>query len=504
MTQPINKISQNTDFLAILASLVFLLVATFIPSVKLFFVLAFVYFAFLSIKFSFAKAVVYSGIILSYFSVGQSHSILVIPEKVLSVHQYIGGRFLGWGISPSLVISTVAFLIFGFWQQKFKNKLSLLQHEKMILIIFGWGVLAALYGSLMPILSIYYTLTSLLGMVWLIYLFLLSQNSSKTDWQKMLFTILSTILLLIFYEGLIVFLQILYRGPIGLLIESVQMAPTFGLGADELGGGFRPFGLSFHPNGLANRQFLLAVTTLIIWSYLQTSKEQDRVWKKIIATAATISLIVIVSSLSRAIFIAVFVALLIIYIRHQALLTNWQRNMAIKLKKVKLRHKIILAILGLVLTFKLADRLLNTIYSFTEFGGVSTRLVQYQEAWQVFRQSPIFGIGDGMFIPTSYQLFPKGIMTYFPENVHNGFLLFMTERGLVSIIFYIVFLFLFYKQAKQAKLKKITQTMLYSAIAGGFVIMTLHPERNFFSLPILLSIAIIHYENYQKRFFKKN
>lgn len=504
MTLQISRINKDTDFLAILASIIFLLIATFIPSVKLFFVLAFVYFSFLSIKFSFGKAVIYSGIMLSYFSVGQSHSVLVIPEKALSVHQYIGGRFLGWGISPSLVINIVAFLLFSLWQQRFKNKLNLLQHEKMIMIIFGWGILTALYGSLMPTLSIYYTLTSLLSMVWLIYLIILGQNSNKTDWQKILFTILCIIILIIFYESLIVFLQMLYHGPVGLLIEAVQMAPTFGLGADELSSEFRPFGLKFHPNGLANHQFLLSSTILIMWSYLQALKKQNQVWQKIIMFATIASLITIILSLSRAIFLAIFVVLLIIYLKHPTLLTNWQKNMTSNLKKVKLKHKIILVILGLTLTFKFANRSLNTIYSFTEFGGVNTRLIQYEEAWQVFRQSPILGIGDGMFIPTSYQIFPKGVMTYFPENVHNGFLLFMTERGLLGIIFYAIFLFFFYKKIQQVKLKKISQTMLYSAIAGGFIIMTLHPERNFFSLPILLSIAIIHYENYQKRIIKKN
>lgn len=497
--QQIKNIKKDIDFLAVLATIVFLIFTLLAPSVKVFFVLAFIYFTFLSSRFSFGKAVIYSGIILNYFSIGQSHSILVIPEKALFVNQYIGGRFISWTISPALIICVVAAILFGFWQKKLKHKFSLLIHEKIIVIIFGWGILAAIYGSLMPALSLYYVLTSFLGMIWITYLISFGQNFDQKNWRRILFTILSMILLLIFYEGLIVFLQMLYRSPLGLLVESMQMAPTFGLGADELGGGFRPFGVSFHPNGLANRQFLLTAATLLLWTYLVNKNSPSKPWKNIVVFAATIATISIVLSLSRAVYFATTVAIFIVHWRHKILIQTWWKNIIKNLKNIKLRHKLVLIILVLILTSRLTNRLLNTIYSFSEFGGINTRSIQYQEAWQVFRQSPIFGIGDGMFIPTSYQLFPQGVMTYFPENVHNGFLLFITERGLPSLGLYLLFLYFFYKQNQFISLKKTTQTMLYSAIIGGFIIMLLHPERNLFSTPILLGIAIIHYESYQKK-----
>jgi O-antigen ligase len=274
------------------------------------------------------------------------------------------------------------------------------------------------------------------------------------------------------------------------------MAPMFGLGTDESGGGFRPFGLSYHPNGLANQHLILLSSILFLSSYLNN---KDKLWKKIIGLAASLSLIVIILSLSRAALLAIFVALVIIVIRQPEYISVWRKSIKNSLGKLKLWHRIVVILLVSVLIFKLTDRLFNSIYSFSENGGINTRLTEYEEALLVFSKSPIFGIGEQMFIPTSYQLFPKGVMSYFPENVHNGYLLLMTEKGIVGIALYIIFFFLFIKEISKSRLTKKTKTMLYSGLSTGLTMMILHPEKNFLSLIVLLGIAIVHYEKNIKK-----
>ncbi len=487
------KIEKGSDQGAIIASLIFLVAALLIPSVKIFFVVSFLYFAWLTLNYSFAKAVIYTSLVIGFFAVGQSHQVLVVPRAAILSSQYLEGRHLGWSITPGLMISLVGGSSFYWWQRQFKKNLELLLHEKMILIITGWGLLAAWYSALMPELSTFYVLSGTIILIWLAYLLTLSQNLTPLAWRKIMQTIFQLIIIITLYESLIVFWQTLYQGPIGLLIENTKIAPVFGLGTDEGTGGFRPFGLSFHPNGLANQHLILLSSLLLLQSYLG---KQKVFWQKLFKLAITTSLMVIVLSLSRAAFIALGIGLTIALYRHPDWFSKAKSWLKREADKVQLRHKLLVLMLGLFLIFKFSDRMLNSIYAFSSEGGVSTRLVQYQEAWSVFLHSPIFGIGDGMFIPTSFQLFPKGVMTYFPENVHNGFFLLLVERGTVGLIFSLSFIYLLLRTAAKSQLSRANQTMIYSGLAASLCMMIFHPERNFMSLLVIISIVLLHYEKY--------
>lgn len=488
----LKELTRHLDWLAIVISSAFLIGTVFVPSVKVFFVLAFTYFIALTYQYGLAKALIYSSPILGYFNIGQIHQILVIPVSAIISDQYLEGRHLSWLVSPFLMISVVALLLFFWWQRKLQTKFHFLQHEKMIIVATGCALLSALYGSLIPGLSMFQVLTPLVGIIWIMYLITLGKNIRKKEWQKIIVTLTCVILLLIFFEGLVVVLQTLWKSSLGLLIEATQMAPVFGLGADETSGTFRPFGLSIHPNGLANRQLTLLLSVLFLWSY--KGKKKNSHPSQLVWLALGLSAMMIILSLSRAAYIAVTVVTFFICLRHPNLI-NQTRHLAIKaLAQTRLWHKIILSILTGGLIFKLSQRLLSSLYAFSEAGGVTTRLVQYQEAWEVFKRSPFLGIGDQMFIPTSFHLFPKGVMSYFPENVHSGFLLLLIERGLLGFVFYVLFFWLFFYAIRKSQLQKINKTMLYSGLISGFVMMAFHPEKNFFSLLILLGLAVVHYE----------
>jgi O-antigen ligase len=146
--------------------------------------------------------------------------------------------------------------------------------------------------------------------------------------------------------------------------------------------------------------------------------------------------------------------------------------------------------------------MMNSIYSFSEFGGINTRETQYAEAFSVFLKSPIFGIGDRMFIPTSFQLFPKGIMSYFPEDVHNGFFLFIIERGLLGFTAYVFFMILLCKKITNSQANKEIKSVIYSGLIAGFTMMAFHPERNFLSDFVLLVVVFANF-NYEKRITNK-
>jgi len=63
--------------------------------------------------------------------------------------------------------------------------------------------------------------------------------------------------------------------------------------------------------------------------------------------------------------------------------------------------------------------------------SVSRRIVLLQYSWEMFRSSPVFGVGLGNFIPTMPER-PIG-QTYFWQPVHNIPVLLLTELGLAGM-----------------------------------------------------------------------
>ena len=116
------KIKKSTDPFAISSCLLFLSVASLVPNVKSFFVLAFLFLFFLTWQYSFSKAIIYITPILTAFWVGQSHSILVVPARVIVVNQYLEGRHLSWTFTPYLMISIIALILIPFWQENIKRR----------------------------------------------------------------------------------------------------------------------------------------------------------------------------------------------------------------------------------------------------------------------------------------------------------------------------------------------------------------------------------------------
>ncbi|MBP7700826.1 O-antigen ligase family protein [Candidatus Woesebacteria bacterium] len=486
------KFTKDLDSAAIISVNVYFLVSLAISSTKISFLFSFIFFAFLVYYYSFYKAMVYSMLPLLYFGLGQIHSFIAVPASAVFSPQYWEGRQLVFSLSPFFIIflSGLILLIF-LWR---KINLRFLMHEKMILILFAMFGLSFV-GSVMPFISFAFTMNDLLLIVWGIYLVLATKNISKLKVKKILLTLAIIFVAILLQNSLLVFGQIIKGGALGLAIERTEVAPVFGLGADERAGVFRPFGFNIHPNGLANEVILIGISILIMLQYLfEKFTKKNKTFNILVIAVFLVSLLIIILTLSRAAFVAIFLSLLFFAHRHPKQLKkieNLQQRIA---SKSNPWLKVVIFIVLAVLTFKLTSRLFDTIYSFSELGGVSTRIEQYKEAFEVFKNYPLFGVGVGMFMPASYQLFPDGIMRYFPEPVHNGFLLFLVERGAFGAITYLIFLIYFYSEISKLKLRKLTKTMIYLGIISSFVMMLFHPQNNFLSFLIVFILFIIHYE----------
>ncbi len=493
------KSQQIVDSGAILALLVFLSLSLLVQNVKIFYVLAFSFFAFLTLTFSFPKAFIYSTIPFSFVSLAQVHPILVVPTKAIVTNQYWEGRHIVFSFAPYFFISLIALISIASWKKKLKSRNQLTNIEKLVIISFACGILSGIYGSLISTLSVFSVFSQFLGVLWAWYLSKSLKVANQLQKQSIWLTLFTIIAIIISFESLIVFKQTISKSPAGLAIEKTGFAPAFGAGADENIGEFRPFGLQAHPNGLANKQLILGFSAWLIFLQLKFKKSSKIAQhaQNALTFILSLMLINIILSLSRAVYLGLFVGSLFIFLRQRKESFRFIQKLKKTFNHWPTRYKFLFLLFAYILIFKLGTRMINSIYSFSEFGGVNTRLEQYKEAIEVFKKSPIFGIGDEMFIPTSYQLFPSGVMTYFPENVHNGFLLFTIERGLLGLIVYLIFIILTVIKISQSKIKKINKSIVYSGLIAIFSVMIFHPEKNFFNIFLLLALVITDL-NYEK------
>ena len=487
----LTKLTKDLDFAAVAAVNGYFLISLMISSVKLSFVVSFIFFAFLVYRYSFYKAMVYSMLPLLYFGLGQVHSFVAIPASAVYSPQYWEGRQLVFSFSPLFAIFLSGLLLLLLLWRKSKIRFQL--HEKLIAILFGvYGL--SFINSIMPFLSMLFIVQELLLVVWGVYLAFAIKNIPKNKVKKIFYTLAIIIMVILLQDSLLVFGQFIKSNTLGLAIERTQVAPVFGLGADERAGVFRPFGFNVHPNGLANEVILLGMSSLILFQYLSEKFYKKRkIISQLSMIVVMVSLGLITLSLSRAAFVAIFISLIFFIYRHPNQLKKINSLQQV-ISHLNTWFKIILIVLLGVIVFKLTSRMFDSIYSFTELGGVSTRVEQYAEASEVFKTSPVFGVGIGMFMPASYQLFPDGVMRYFPEPVHNGFLLFLAERGVASVLVYLFFALYFYRAINASKLSELTKTMIYLGTLSSFVMMIFHPQMNFLSFLIILILSIIHYE----------
>lgn len=483
---------KKTDWLALVAIITIYVLAIYVSSVKLSFVLSFIFLSFLVLHYSFPKALVYSALPLSYASLSQTHQFLVVPSHAITSNQYLEGRHLLYSFSPYFLISLTALIMIFFWRNKQKSKnqkVKSLQSYHFAAIAFVLcGFLSAAYASLIPSLSLIIVVQQLSSLAFVWYFRFILINDSKTAAQKFLVTLFIIVSITITYESIFVIKQFASQ----FSVDSVGIsgfAPTFGLGADE-SGEFRPYGLQAHPNGLANQHLILLSTLFLIFNFLP-KKGLSLPIKKILLLTTSLSLINITLSLSRAAFLAIFVIFLFLWFRHPHLVRKISQSLSKKMHSISSKQFIGLILILIFLFFKLSNRLLYSTYSFSQSGGIFTRAAQYAEALEVFHKSPVLGIGDLMFIPTSYQLFPKGVMTWFPEDVHNGLLLVLIERGTVGMSAYLFFLFLIIKTVKNSTFHRSTRSVIYSGIIASLVMMGFHPERNFLSMSMLLLLSIL-------------
>ena len=122
---------------------------------------------------------------------------------------------------------------------------------------------------------------------------------------------------------------------------------------------------------------------------------------------------------------------------------------------------------------------------------------------QLIYLSPLVGVGNGMSISATYNFNPQGFIKYFPEYVHDGFILLVEERGVLPVITYIIGLYYLFRDINKSTFSKTAKLTIIGGLLAVYAMMLFQPYINLFSLNILIACILLDTKNYVKRFEKE-
>jgi len=528
-------LSLGVELVPFASTVTYLLVSTATPSRRAFFVVSFVYFAYLvyhtsSIK----KTIFYSFFPFWLLNVGREFLFVAVPHEAIRSPLYWEGRIITFIFSPFFILSiTTIVVVYALvsgnllkniykWIIPFpicqlfrvifrpiirqKNPIMGndvphgLRYKYLLffLITFVLFFVSSSLSAYFPDLSLLYTTTEFSFLAWLMLAVVTFRNSSNKEVIKMLTTLFFIFFVMLILEAGITYLQFIKQGVIGLTVEKVLTIPAFGFGADENRLYFRPVGLSYHANSLANWQVSLLTTIILLWLTIQKILPK-RISNFFIVSSIVLSVSTIVLTLSRSAYLSLIMFLLLLFIFNYKTTLKALRFTLNYFQKLKIP----ILILGAYFIYVISNRAFNTLFSLSETGGLTTRQTQISEAIQLIRGSPLLGVGNGMFISASYDFNPQGVVRFFPEYVHNGFILFIAERGLLPLVTYILGIYYLYKSVKESLFPKTVQLVIISGVIANYVMMLFQPFVNLFSLNILVTALLIEVKRHAKRYKQK-
>jgi hypothetical protein len=452
-------------------TVVYILITTGINSSKIFFVWTVIYYISVFVYTrSFEKTIIYTFLPISIFKMGQQYKFNLIPAEILKLPLYPNGRDVIYNFTPysALVLTCVSSIIV----QLIKYRKSI-RWRLPVLFLLCWMltvVISATKSEFTPTLSLILVFESFGIFYWMLVGVNSMEHHSK-DWgTEILKIILSILMIITVFESLLVVVQMVKKNTIGLRIEQVSNINYFGSGADENPLFVRPIGLHSSPNELAyvfmTRLFVIG----ILWIYL-TSKTYLKIPRWWMYLTFFMIFLVISVAQCRSVFLGLGVSggvMLAVY-RKEAL------KMMVKIKNLGSIPIILLLLMSLTVSITFPDRILNTFSSFYVQGPVSLRGQLNEVALKIIPRFWSTGVGPSMFIPAGFYYYPDSIMKTFPEAVHNGFLLFISELGIPSFILAITFLTVLMVSIYRSNLLGSLKLVFWLSQAAIFIVMTMQP-----------------------------
>lgn len=320
-----------------------------------------------------------------------------------------------------LAIITLAYLIFRNFINNKKEKVTysiLTTNKKLLsfLIFFLLFVVSSIIFSPIKIVTLLASLKLIRIALGFIVTFIILKH--KQTEKIILGTIYSSIL----FQGIWSSLQFFKNSPLGRPIEQMGgIFSSFGYRATEEISFYRSHGTFDHPNTLG---VFLAVNTIFV--IVQSIKNKNNHHKKIATKIVVIfGLAGLIFSGSRASWASVLIMLGILFIVNK-------KEFITKFKKNLLTIFFLIPMIPIIIF----PRIAHLLKTFSSGGGFSYREYLTSKALTLIKLYPL-GIGYTSFPLILYEKFN---FSSFPAPVHNLFLEIAVETGIISLVFFILFL----------------------------------------------------------------
>lgn len=463
----------------------FLLLSILMPSVKFYFLLSavFVLVIFWVTK-SWEKTVVYAYWPLAVYYVGQLYVFLIIEPKELNNPLYPDGRSLYFKFTPLLVlgISMIISWLFKLVTGKFRTNWLVV----ILLVIVGLNTVS---GMLTQVLPWWVALGLMAGelslVVWIWWTMFYLGKSSERERNRFWGFLGNLFKLLLIVGSLLVVAQGIKGSGLGLVVEQSGILPYSDAGSDAGGLLNRPIGIWTN----ANEAAFGLMTYFLAWLMIKVKFGKDSYWFG--EKWLLVPLIALVWLQSRSVFLAL-VPILIWWVYY------YFDEIRLGIKSVRLGGANLLLMLTGMLAgiMVLVNRFWNAVTNFGSDSGWGVRANLISVALRLIGHNFWWGVGVGNFIPIAFRDDLTGVMKSFPEAVHNGWILILSEQGWLGFMFWVLFLGLFgWWWWKKYVNNRRLRWLLAAGFMAQFLVMMFQPFSAVLMPEVVVGVLLLADEN---------
>ncbi|KKQ30191.1 MAG: hypothetical protein US68_C0016G0008 [Candidatus Shapirobacteria bacterium GW2011_GWE1_38_10] len=458
----------------------------FLPNTKFYFLASILLVLIIfGVSRSWEKVVIYGYWLLSIYYVGQLYVFQVIRTEELYHPLYPNGRSLYFKFTPLLVLGMT--MIISWTIKLIKEKC----RSNWLIVILLMSVLTKLISSFMgnEILPWWVEMGKIINdlslVIWLWWVtdYL---GRVKTEEKKYFWDYMGKILKISIIVGsIIVILQVLKGSVLGLVVEQRTDLPFDGNAWLP-----RVVGIWNHPNEAAFNIF----TWTIAWALIEI--RQRKKLGEVLNRWLLIPLTALLCLQSRSIFLGMgLITLWGIYFYRKEI--SWSKILEKRIKGVK--SWLMVVTVSLILLF-IGNSFVVSITNLGENSGWDTRQKLINVAKDLADKHLWWGVGEGNFIPVAFREDKSGTMKAFPESVHQGWVLILTEKGVVGLSVWLIFILtIVLAWWKKSKNNMELRWLFYVTLLTQFVVMMFQPFSNILMVNLVAAMLLLASE--EKSFF---
>ena len=406
--------------------------------------------------------------------------------------------FRPYGISADVIltmgdmcIACMGFVIlkdimFGNDRKKYRDTLA-----TALLFSVSAILVATVYGSIRPEISFLHALFTIKPII--LYWYVTHHVNVRAVWKHTVAIFAAAIWLEFLMSGI----QMLKQGPIGSVLELTPDYIPYDTSSDS-GQIFRPVGSFYHANTLAH--FLLPLVMLML-PFLSIGF--PGVASGLSITTVVVGLCVLLLTLSRSAWISFFAGYCVYVFMIEKM---WNIRMYLTSQAKRILTWWVLPILLVIVMFVL-PRVVNTLFTFDRYGSAETRVLLLQDAAHAARENPVFGVGLEMdlffmYLRSVQRRVTNGVIFFFPEPVHNGYMRLLLQTGIVGSIGFFVALFALFREqiriVRSAKSKK--HRFIVAGVAAGITALCINSLMqpllpNLYDIVLLITFSRAYYKS---------